>query len=982
MAQPSRFVLLLPIFLISCASTSPRFEQALATTFAQDDMRHLVTRDVDVYYPAAHRDAAMRVVERAGECVRALRAMQFSFADRGPALLFLTSANFNNAYVYGQQRGEPMHSLNPLFVTDELFHWYGFGATEPGDISCHEMFHYAHYEQVENLWWVVNAVFGPVMPPQAFLERWFTEGVAQYYEGRIGRHVGRPASPLYRAAFESFVAERKGHLGAGDLSLYQRELLPYSGAYLTSLYFIEWLAQAYGEAKLWQLMALQGRSVFSPFGAALRYRTVYGQSLGALIDEWSDHLRRAYSERARPADQRVLRTQLGQLARLSTHGPSGTLALITSGNEEVPMLRILERDGTVRVDTRLIRLGPGRDWVFAGPGSMTGLSFSADGRWLYLFNDDLRDRGDTSGQVWQINASTGDVTHVWQNVGTGMGGALRPDGTRYTFIEVTPDHAVITDFDLRTGQKTPLLELPNHVMVASLGWSPDGRRLVFSRFEQLRWQLTVLEPDGRVFALPNAGTFSYGAKFSDDTHVVFADEFDGRLQVFRRNLDSGALERVTNAPFGVVDPSPLGDSVAFINREGTQWSLDVAPLTSPQKSDAKAPGGEPIETWQGIEIAPVQEATAPKATPAPLSMQIVEPETPYDSFDHLWLPQLRSPEIAFISGPASSSSLVVGATLMGRDRLGKHSWLITGRLQPVPLPGATDRFHQVNGEYRNMTLAPWSLEVSGGYRHLPGELFSSAEFGLRRSVFATDVAFGARGVISQPLFEHRRFIGPSASVAYLASDSTQYAGAQRLLGLDASLAAYAKGLGSTTDMLDLSVGLSIAAPLPVSRRHGMLLTLRGRALPGAPAGALTVGGIARGLGSNLGNTPTSTGDRPTGYLPGNLSEAVRGYEDSVVQATAAAVGVLRYRYNFIIDRGFASTLYLFPSFFFRQVTLEAFGSMAVVNHPTTPTLRAAGALVELKTICMGLFLVNGYYQFAYRFDGAGGPIHIFGLAFD
>jgi hypothetical protein len=45
-------------------------------------------------------------------------------------------------------------------------------------------------------------------------------------------------------------------------------------------------------------------------------------------------------------------------------------------------------------------------------------------------------------------------------------------------------------------------------------------------------------------------------------------------------------------------------------------------------------------------------------------------------------------------------------------------------------------------------------------------------------------------------------------------------------------------------------------------------------------------------------------------------------------------------------------------------------------------LRAAGALVELKTLLMGMFPITGYYQFAYRFDGAGGPLHIVGISFD
>ncbi len=488
----------------------------------------------------------------------------------------------------------------------------------------------------------------------------------------------------------------------------------------------------------------------------------------------------------------------------------------------------------------------------------------------------------------------------------------------------------------------------------------------------MKWQLTVLEADGRIRALPNAGTFAYGAKFTDNAHVIFADEVDGRLQVHRRDVDTGALERITDVPFGLVDPSPLQDAVAFINRDGSQWSLDVAPL------EGKV---QVVGATEDLKTLSTTEATVAEIDVTP-QMQVVEPEAPYSSLDHLFYPQLRAPGVSLISG-ASGPSLIVGATVTGRDRLSRHIWLIEGQLQPIPFAGETDRYFQLDAEYRNLTQAPWDLDLAGGYRHVPGRNFGSAELAVRRTVFTTDVALGARGVFVQTAADpYRRFIGPSFAVRYAAGETTQYGGAQRFLALSLETAAYPRAFGSSLDMLDIGVGVTLATPLPISKRHNLVLALRGRVLPGAPAGALTVGGISRGFGLNLGNTDTESGTLPSGYLPGNLYEPLRGYEDSAIQATGAGIANLRYRYNIIIDRGFASTFYVLPSFFFRQVTLEAFGVAATVDNAMTPLLRAAGASVELKTIFMGMFPISGYYQFAYRFDGAGGPLHIVGLSFD
>jgi hypothetical protein len=103
-----RLRLLSLLLLSGCATTAPRFDQELATTFAQDDMRKLTTDELELYYPAEYTDAAMRVAERAAECLKVLRVRNKNKKDYGRALLFLTSANYNNAYVGGQTSGEPL----------------------------------------------------------------------------------------------------------------------------------------------------------------------------------------------------------------------------------------------------------------------------------------------------------------------------------------------------------------------------------------------------------------------------------------------------------------------------------------------------------------------------------------------------------------------------------------------------------------------------------------------------------------------------------------------------------------------------------------------------------------------------------------------------------------------------------------------------------------------------------------------------------
>lgn len=952
------------VLLCACATTSPRFEQQVASTFAQDDMHKLETPELELYYPANYAEEAKRVAARAAECVRLLREHDVDPRERDRALLFLTSANFNNAYVGGQSGGEPLQSLIPLTVTDELFHFYGLGGANAGDVACHEMFHYVHFEQTHGFWNVVNTVLGPVLPPQAFLERWFTEGVAQFYEGRLLRKVGRPSSPFYRASFDSFVAMRGGHVMPGDLQIGQRELYPHSGAYLAGLHFIEWLAEKYGEDKLWKVMDVQSRSVFSPLGYTLRFKSVYGLSVGALVEEWEKDLTAQLVKRERPATEKILVEDVGQLARLATHAGTGAFAVVSSGIEQVSFLRIYEANGTLRAEQRLTRIGPGREFVYVGPGTMSGLSFTEDGKWLYLLNDDLISRGDTRAQIWKIDAQTAEVVKVVQEVGRGMSGSISADGRSFTFVDNEPGHTRIVERDLETGVNTVIEEFPPGVSVGSPSWNRKHDVLVYSRLDGNGWNLVVRD-DGATRELTYDGQFNYGARWLDDDQIVFARTAGKYLQAHRINVRNVPVEceRLSDAPFGILDVGATPNGVVFTARDGIHWSIDSAP-----SSDA-----------QIVTLLNPQPDSPPPSAPAPLAapeLQVSHDE-PYSSLDHLFVPQLRMP-IGSLSYSDAQKRFEgsVGLSLMGRDRLSKHTWAINGLIGiPEPLKNS------LSIGYRNLAFAPWSFVLSGARVATADQAYWNGLLAIGRDFFSVPISFGVSSEVRQTFgVGTEKWVGPWASIAWSAGDSTAYAGSQRAFSVSLDVAGYPRAIGSDRDMLDLRGTVSFSLPLPLSKRHAFSFGAIGRALPGAPSGVLQLGGVPSATTLLQFGSRAPLPDAPTALLPGTLVEGVRGFDDFIVYVNHAAIFNARYRYSFIIDRGTASILWLGPSFFFRQIDLEAFGSGAITD--SGQMMRGVGAALHLRSSLGGFIPVSLNYQFAYRFDFGLPPLHVVSVSFD
>jgi hypothetical protein len=157
-------------------------------------------------------------------------------------------------------------------------------------------------------------------------------------------------------------------------------------------------------------------------------------------------------------------------------------------------------------------------------------------------------------------------------------------------------------------------------------------------------------------------------------------------------------------------------------------------------------------------------------------------------------------------------------------------------------------------------------------------------------------------------------------------------------------------------------------PLPLYRRHTLTLDGRVRDLAGAPTGErlLRVGGytllpLARGS-----DQPERTvADYP--FLPPGAAfvEPLRGFEDYPLAVDRIGIGSARYRLPFIIDYGWASTLWLLPALFVQQIDLDLFG-VAATDGTSGDKHTAAGGSLSLR-LALWTVPITVQYQLARRF---------------
>ncbi|MBN9684932.1 MULTISPECIES: hypothetical protein [unclassified Corallococcus] len=1029
--QPAILVCLL-LLTSGCAFVAPRFPQNVQASFARDDMHKLTTRSMELYYPAHLRGTALRVAARMEGCVERLRSDAWSKAERKRVLVYLTSADFNNAYVQSEFASTPQQMVLPQHMTLEQFNLLGLGETDIGDVACHESVHYVQMQQVGGLWNVLNKVTGGLFQPNIFTESWFLEGLATYYEGRLGKDTGRPYSPVWRGWWEGAVVARKGELNAGYLSPENRALDPFGGNYLSGMNFVEYLAKTYGEKRLWKLVDEQGGSLFPPLAVTLRFKRVYGKDIGSLFSEFEQSLQKDLQVRERPATQQVLVRDAGYFSRLVANPADGSTALVSVGREDITHLTVRERDGRERFSRALVQLLPGRRWVVASPSLVSGMTFSRDGQWLYLVSADVDSVGSYTGKLWRVDARTGDVVRLWDGL-VGMGGDVTADGRSYVFVEVNGDAANLVRLDLESGQRERLTDFKAHTALGTPVTSPDGGRYVFPMNGTEGWDLVLREPDGSLRWLTRDGLFNYSPRWLDAGHLVFLREHEGRLQAHVMTVSTRRIARVTDAPLLVLDAAPVsGDAVAFLNRDGINFTVDRAPLTEalaelratpepPAESVATAPAPDTAATTQATDgqdgfvtfpgqpapptdaptqaaseiasapvappplpVDPAHDVDAPVTPPAVVGHAVdVLTDEPYSPLEGFFIPNYRVPYFYTVPNDVDENDpyFAGGISIAGQDRLGFNAYALTLTYDlKEKQPG-------VSFAYGNALLSPFYLQVSASRLRENGRTDLQATAFASRTFWTTPVSFGVLALDRRfDATERRpaittRLIGPEVAASYFAGEGTSYGGTQRGLGLSLSGGVFPKAFTLDSTVGDVRLGVDgYLGGLPFTGKDNLQLSVAGRALPGAPTELLEVGGIVAGQAFFLNRDSTTEGGLPLQLQPGlAFSEYLRGYEDHTFRARNVLLANARYRYRFIIDYGWASTLWVLPSLFVSQVELDAFGSLARTDNRANHG--AVGGSATLRLTMGQAYALSFFYQYAHRFDDGFGDLHLIGMTF-
>ena len=538
-------------------------------------------------------------------------------------------------------------------------------------VVLHELLHIFQLDRASGIWGVAQKVFGrsPYLFPNAFQPSWLLEGLAVRYESRLtgsGRIVGSEHRMFARTAAMAHAVPRLDQLSLAN------PRFPFGYAtYAYGSLFMDWLGQTHGDSAMRTYVEASSRNII-PMWINAPARRAFGRSLTRAYREWTQALLDSAppSAPAMPGWRDL--TVEGAYANFPRWLDDSTLIYGgTSGRESYGLYRLRLTDrGADR--TRI-----GRRHT-ESPNSPL-----PDGSIVYSqleYSDPYTLRSDL-----YLDRPNGSTVRLTRNARLSMPDA-RADG-RVVAVQTLPGATRLVLVSADGSLTTPLTtgNLDEHW--SEPRWSPDGASVA-----AIRWRrggtsevVVVNVGDGAVSGVFRARAVLATPSWSRDGGAVyFSSDHEGITNLYRVEVGSRSVARLSDATTGLFEPEPSRDdrAVAAVIFRADGYHVGVAPLPGEVRESR-------VESREDTPFLP----------PAPDSLSPVRHYRAWSSLlPRYWVP--------YLSDALTPDSYRLGAFTSGQDLVGRHAYQALLYV-PTDASGITGTLY-----YRNAMLGRPVVELS------------------------------------------------------------------------------------------------------------------------------------------------------------------------------------------------------------------------------------------------------------------------------
>lgn len=183
---------------------------------------------------------------------------------------------------------------------------------------------------------------------------------------------------------------------------------------------------------------------------------------------------------------------------------------------------------------------------------------------------------DTNKKEFSITYLADAVYPAFDKQGTTVIFARRePFSTRFVLSKVPFN---IAEFGEAPSEDPVDLFVPDKSLkyynIYSPKFSPDGKRIAFSYFDDKVRGIAIIDSDGNNFKIVSDANFDErDVEWLDNDKIVFSSNRNGIFNLFEKNLATGAERPLTNVIGGAFTPTLTGDTIFFTQYDKDGFSL-------------------------------------------------------------------------------------------------------------------------------------------------------------------------------------------------------------------------------------------------------------------------------------------------------------------------------------------------------------------------------------------------------------------------
>lgn len=517
--------------------------------------RTLESEHFVITYAAPHDDVARRVAVVAERAHRTL-APALGYAPPGKTLItVLDDTDSANGFANVTPRNAiTVYATGPGGVSALGDHddWlYG--------LVAHEYSHVLHLDTKEGLPDFYNAIFGKTWAPNQNVPRWIIEGLATYEESKRsagGRTRNSELDAYLRVPILAGKELRMDQITSGT------RIFPRGNvAYLHGSSLLRYVFDRFGDAALSRMSHASGAYPV-PFALNRPFLEAVGESVPALYEGWTEHLRDRYSLQAMAVERRGVRrgrplTFTGETNFTPRYSADGQWLLwISSDGHRISKLREQPVGGDARQARDVVHLDGIGGFARLADGSLV-FEQSRSYRDQYFYQDLFRwDR--KSGRITQLT-----------RMRRARDPAVSPDERQVAYSQNLTSTSVLAVMPLvADGEAQIVWQGERFDQAYQPAWSPDGKTLAFSAWRRggYRDVLLVDVATRRVTEVTRDRAMDGSPVFSADGRWLYFDsDRSGISNIYAWDRRSGQLWQVTDEVGGAYEPevSPDGKRLAY-----------------------------------------------------------------------------------------------------------------------------------------------------------------------------------------------------------------------------------------------------------------------------------------------------------------------------------------------------------------------------------------------------------------------------------